>query len=135
MRSVQLPGNSIVAASGYDRPSALLRPSSVKAGTYGCESCHLGLIVAVNDRQNGNKLLCHQEIGQNKKRIRGRFRWGPAWGDGFPRDFPEKWPRWTFEWVRKTLDSSFKRAETVPVPLGPGGNWDPKQSPTTMPAW
>jgi hypothetical protein len=71
MRSYQSSGIPIRAADCNGRPSAINRPSSVAAGTYGCENGHLEAIISADGRQNENKALCLQEIGQNNKKITG----------------------------------------------------------------
>jgi hypothetical protein len=83
----------IRAADCNDRPSAVNRSSPEAVSAYDCESCHLGLIVAVNKRQNENKALCQLEIGQTKKKPRGRIRWGSPLGIAFPRvSWRNGWP-------------------------------------------
>jgi hypothetical protein len=84
MRSYQSSLIPIIAGTGYDRPSEVLRSSLEGAGTYNCENRHMDLIVAVDKRQNENKALQTKEIGQNKKKSRVRLRSAPSWGLLFP---------------------------------------------------
>jgi hypothetical protein len=76
----------ITAADCNDRPSAVLRSSSKSVSTYGCESDHLRLIVAVDGRQNENKALRIQEIGQTRKN-QGMAPGRDRWANGFPPEF------------------------------------------------
>jgi hypothetical protein len=92
MRSLQMQSIPIIAGCGYDRPSAVVRSSPGAAGSYGCESSHMRLIVAVDGRQNENKALRTKGIGQNKKKPRDRIRSGAAGQKAFPRCFLEKLP-------------------------------------------
>jgi len=73
MRSHPSARIPVVAGCGHDRPSALLRTSSGAASAYSCESCHLRLIMAACNRQNGSKALRAWKIGQNKKKLEGRL--------------------------------------------------------------
>jgi hypothetical protein len=84
MRSHQSQPIPIRAADCNDRPSAVNRSSPEAVSAYDCESCHLGLIVAVNKRQNENKALRTKEIGQNKKKSRGWLPVRAALGAAFP---------------------------------------------------
>lgn len=56
MRLLPSPRIPIGAGSGYDPLSALLRSSSGTVSTYSCECCHLLLIGAAHDRDNGHKV-------------------------------------------------------------------------------
>jgi len=85
MRWPSLSGIRTVAVDCNDRPSAFLHPNLVAAGSYGGEKRHLGLIMSADGRQNGNNPLCQQEIGQNKKKIRGCLGVGIARDRAFRR--------------------------------------------------
>src|SRR4051812_1485446 len=87
MRSFHQQLIPIRAADCNDRLSAVIHSSSGAADSYGCESCHLRLIVAVNKRQNGHKALRTKEIGQNQKKVTGMAVGQDRSSDRFSRSF------------------------------------------------
>src|SRR4029079_15554441 len=62
-----------LAASGHDRPFRPVRSTCVGARSYGCESRHMRLIVAVHDGPNEIKLVREWRLRSPKKRITAGF--------------------------------------------------------------
>jgi len=122
MRSLPSTQNATIAGSGYDHPSTVLRPTLAAVNAYGCEGCRLGLIVAANSSQNGNKALGQQEIGQNKKKTRGRFGVGAVLRRAFPGVSWGSRSTWTAGCALKLIASSCKRTPMARVRHpGPAG--------------
>jgi len=128
MHSDQSRPISIVAGCCNDRLLADLRSSLEGAGTYGCESCHLGLIIAGYRRQNDNKSLRHKEIGQNNKKIRGWPGVGPLLHSAFSAVCEGNCTSWMHRFAlkagpfgprkRRNGASSFPSAELVTITYG-----------------
>jgi hypothetical protein len=111
MRSLQSQPILIRAADCNDRPAAVNRSSSGAVDSYGCENGHMGLIVAVDGRQNENKALRIQEIGQNKKKITGMAPGQDRSESRFPRSLLGK-PLAVDGWIR--AESERVRASKAP---------------------
>src|SRR4029079_11066225 len=97
MRSLSSTRMPSVAVDCNDHPSAVFHSNPAAAGTYGCEMCHLGLIVADHNDQNENKSLSQLEIGQNKKKIGGLFRRREHLAGHFSRNSRGTHSPWTAE--------------------------------------
>jgi len=63
------------------------------------------LIVAAADSQNGNKALCHLEIGENRGKTRGWPAVGLPSANRFPRDFLGK-ALDIAGWMRQQMNAS-----------------------------